>query len=119
MVRLNRLRGMLPGKRLVLGSEQRLLSWTGRFSHNGTYLLTLSDAAAAIEEWVVSNAKRAIPESVKHQFNEWRAAWHATYKGLEKEEVGDNHISEEIEKVGWGVEEAQQAHKADASKFTP
>lgn len=74
---------------------------------------------AAIEEWVVSNAKKAIPEGVKHQFNEWRAAWHATYKGVEKEEIGDNHVSEEIEKVGWGVEEAQQAHKADASKFTP
>lgn len=37
---------------------------------------------------------------------------------MEKEELGDNHISEDIEKVGWGVEEAQQAHTADASKST-
>ncbi|KAJ4415467.1 DUF1279 super [Gnomoniopsis sp. IMI 355080] len=74
--------------------------------------------AAAIEEWVVSNFKRIIPEGVKQQVNEWRAAWRGTYKDIEKEEIGDNHISEGVEKVGWGVEEAQQAHKADASLAT-
>ncbi|KAJ4396673.1 DUF1279 super [Gnomoniopsis smithogilvyi] len=77
-----------------------------------------TDRIAAIEEWVVSNAKKFIPEGVKQQFNEWRAAWRGTYKDVEKEEIGDNHISEEVEKVGWGVEEAQQAHKADASLAT-
>lgn len=81
-------------------------------------LLTENYLTAAIEEWVVSNFKKIIPEGVKQQFNEWRAAWHGTYKDAENKELGDNHISEEVEKVGWGVEEAQQAHKADASKST-
>lgn len=68
--------------------------------------------AAAIEEWVVSHVKQIIPESVQQQWHDWRAA----AKGAEKEELGDNHVSEDIEKIGWGVEEAQQAHTADASK---
>lgn len=61
----------------------------------------------------MSNVKQFIPESVKQRWHEWRAA----VKGVEKEELGDNHISEDIEMVGWGVEQAQERHKADASKL--
>lgn len=61
----------------------------------------------------MSNVKQFIPESVKQTWHEWRAA----VKGVEKEELGDNHISEDVEMVGWGVEQAQQRHKADASKL--
>lgn len=75
-------------------------------------LLTTNVLTAAIEEWVVSYVQKIIPESVQQQWHDWRAS----FKGVEKEELGDNHISEDIEKVGWGVEKAQQAHKADASK---
>lgn len=39
-------------------------------------------------------------------------------KKAEKEELGDNHVSEDVEKVGWGVEKAQESYHADASKST-
>lgn len=77
-------------------------------------LLTTNDSIAAIEEWVISNVQKIIPDGVKQQWHDWRDA----VKGVEKEELGNNHISEDVEKVGWGVEEAQMAHKADASKST-
>lgn len=79
-----------------------------RLGHDGG--LTWKDTAA-IEEWILSNVKRFVPDSVKEKWHEWRAA----AKGVEKEELGDNHISEDLEKVGWGVEQAQERHKADAS----
>ncbi|CAN8106019.1 unnamed protein product [Discula destructiva] len=73
-----------------------------------------TERIATIEEWVVSHVQQIIPESAQQQWHDWRGAM----KGAEKDEVGDNHISEDIEKVGWGVEKAQQAHKADASLAT-
>lgn len=84
------------------------MGWAG-LGHDGG--LTRKDIAA-IEDWILSNVKRFVPDSVKEMWHEW----HAAAKGAEKEEVGDNHISEDLEKVGWGVEEAQERHKADASK---
>lgn len=39
-------------------------------------------------------------------------------KKTEKEELGDNHVSEDVEKVGWGVEKAQESYRADASRLT-
>lgn len=39
-------------------------------------------------------------------------------KKAEKEELGDNHISEDVEKAGWGVDKAQESYQADASKST-
>lgn len=39
-------------------------------------------------------------------------------KKAEKEELGDNHVSEDVEKIGWGVEKAQESYHADASKST-
>jgi len=80
-------------------------------------LVRLADfrcATAAIETWVVSHIKQIIPESVQQQWHDWRNA----AKSVEQEELGDNHVSEDIEKVGWGVEKAQEAHTADASKST-
>lgn len=70
------------------------------------------DETAAIEEWILSNVKKFIPEGAKERWHEWRAA----VRDVEKEELGDNHVSEDVEKLGWGVEEAQERHKADASK---
>lgn len=61
---------------------------------------------------MISVLKNAIPDSVQQRWHEWRAA----VKGVEKEQLGDNHVSEDIEKVGWGVEEAQERNKTDASK---
>lgn len=70
---------------------------------------------AAIEEWILSNVKKFVPEGVKEWWHEWRA----TVKDVEKQEIGDNHITQDLDKIGWGVEEAQQRHKADASESTP
>lgn len=69
---------------------------------------------AAIEHWVLSNVKKTIPESVQQTWHEYRSAM----KNAEKEELGDNHVSEDVEKVGWGVEKAQESYRADASKST-
>lgn len=60
----------------------------------------------------MSRVKKAIPESFKERWHEWRAE----VKDVEKEELGDNHFSEDVEKLGWGVQEAQERHRADASK---
>lgn len=58
--------------------------------------------------------KKVIPESVQQKWHEYRSAM----KTAEKEELGDNHVSEDVEKVGWGVEKAQESYRADASKST-
>ncbi|KAF3760486.1 hypothetical protein M406DRAFT_324343 [Cryphonectria parasitica EP155] len=73
-----------------------------------------TDRIAEFEHWITSNVKKFIPDSVKQQWREWRAEM----KGVEKEQIGDNHISNDVEMVGWGVEEAQERHKADASLAT-
>lgn len=69
---------------------------------------------AAIEHWVLTSVKKAIPESFQQTWHEYRAAM----KTAEKEELGDNHVSEDVEKVGWGVEKAQESYRADASRST-
>ena len=38
-------------------------------------------------------------------------------KNAEREITGDDEISEHVEMVGWGVEEASEANKRDASEF--
>lgn len=71
-----------------------------------------TDRIAEVEHWVMDGVKKVVPESVKQRWHEYRAA----FKDAEKEELGDNHVSEDIEKVGWGVEKAQERHKEEASK---
>lgn len=71
-----------------------------------------TDRIAEVEHWVMAGIKKVVPESVKQRWYEYRAA----FKDAEKEELGDNHVSEDIEKVGWGVEKAQERHKEEASK---
>ncbi|KAL1867732.1 DUF1279 superfamily [Diaporthe australafricana] len=73
-----------------------------------------TDRIAEVERWVMAGVRRVVPESVKERWNEYRAA----LKDAEKEELGDNHISEDVEKVGWGVEKAQERHKEEASLAT-
>ena len=36
-----------------------------------------------------------------------------------KKELGDDEITEKVEMVGWGVEEAEVRSREDASEFTP
>lgn len=71
-----------------------------------------TDRIAEFEHWVMAGIKRVVPESVKQRWHEYRAA----FKDAEREELGDNHVSEDVEKVGWGVEKAQERHKEEASK---
>ncbi|KAI3392374.1 hypothetical protein diail_5762 [Diaporthe ilicicola] len=73
-----------------------------------------TDRIAEAERWVMSGLRRIVPESVKERWNEYRAA----FKEAEKKELGDNHVSEDVEKVGWGVEKAQERHKEEASLAT-
>lgn len=71
-----------------------------------------TDRIAEAEHWVMDAVKKVVPDSVKQRWHEYRAA----FKDAEKEELGDNHVSEDIGKVGWGVEKAQERHKEEASK---
>lgn len=65
------------------------------------------------EHLVISNVKKAIPQSVKTFWNEWRASM----KKAETDITGDQKISEGVEMAGWGVEEAQEKDNAEASMF--
>jgi N-terminal acetyltransferase 2 len=67
--------------------------------------------AAAAEHYVVSNVSTIIPDRVKETWREYRAA----LKNKEKDEMGDNHISEDVEMVGWGVKEAEERNNSEAS----
>jgi hypothetical protein len=71
-----------------------------------------TDRIAEVERWVMAGIQKVVPESVKQRWYEYRAA----FKDAEKKELGDNHVSEDVEKVGWGVEKAQERHKEEASK---
>ena len=66
-------------------------------------------------EWehvVVSNIKSFIPESFKKTWHDWRVSMKKTERGIE----GSNEISEHVEMAGWGIEEADKAHKSNASR---
>ncbi|KAL2071269.1 hypothetical protein VTL71DRAFT_12504 [Oculimacula yallundae] len=66
------------------------------------------------EEVVVTNVKKLIPDSVEQFWHEWRAAM----KKTEQEYTGDDVISDTVEMAGWGVEEATEKNKKDASLAT-
>ncbi|KAI2779615.1 hypothetical protein F4815DRAFT_177347 [Daldinia loculata] len=73
-----------------------------------------TDRIGAIEHWVVSNASKLIPQSVRTRWREYREA----LKEAENENLEDTEISEDAEMAGWGVEEAEKRHKAEASLGT-
>lgn len=66
-----------------------------------------------LEHWVTSHIKQIIPESVKTWWHEYRAA----LTKAETQQLGSNEASEAVEMAGWGVEEAQERNRAEASKF--
>lgn len=65
------------------------------------------------EEILVTNVKKLIPDSVENFWHEWRASM----KKAEQEFTGDDVVSDAVEMAGWGVEEATEKNKKDASKF--
>ncbi|KAI8154679.1 hypothetical protein K4K49_001144 [Colletotrichum sp. SAR 10_70] len=72
-----------------------------------------TDRIGQLEHWVTSHIKQIIPESVKTWWHEYRAA----LTKAETQQLGSNDVSEAVEMAGWGVEEAQERNRAEASKF--
>jgi hypothetical protein len=70
-----------------------------------------TDRIAAAEHYVVSNVKKVIPEDVKQWWHEYRSS----LKQASKENLGDG-FTQEVEMAGWGVAEAEEKNKAEASK---
>lgn len=64
---------------------------------------------------MVSNIKKAIPDSVKTAWSEWRASVKEASSGI----PGGEEIGEGIEMAGWGVEEADKKNKSEASMYCP
>jgi len=63
-----------------------------------------------LEHMIVENAKKVIPESVAKTWHDWRSSM--------KRASGSEKINEGVEMAGWGVEEAEEANKKDASLAT-
>lgn len=61
----------------------------------------------------MTNVKKLIPDSVENFWHEWRASM----KKAEQEFTGDDVVSDAVEMAGWGVEEATEKNKKDASKL--
>ncbi|CAM1500893.1 Fc.00g100550.m01.CDS01 [Cosmosporella sp. VM-42] len=73
-----------------------------------------AEKIAILEDYVVSAVKMIIPESVQDRWHEyWRSI-----KQTETEALGDDEISDKVEMVGWGVEEASQRNKEEPSLAT-
>lgn len=73
-----------------------------------------TDRIGQLEHWVTSHIKQIIPESVKTWWHEYRAA----LTKAETQQFGSNEASEAVEMAGWGVEEAQERNRAEASLGT-
>ncbi|KAL8305429.1 hypothetical protein RB597_003748 [Gaeumannomyces tritici] len=72
-----------------------------------------TDRIAEIEHVVVSNVSQLIPTRVQELWNEWRASRAA---GKESSSEGSRAVA--IEGDNWGVKEAQQNYKMEASLAT-
>lgn len=81
------------------------------------YLLVRTLGTDRIGEWehvVVSGVKQFIPESIKQTWHNWRASM----KKTAHETPGGDQLEKPVEMVGWGVEEADERYKRDASLAT-
>ncbi|KAJ8062313.1 hypothetical protein OCU04_008860 [Sclerotinia nivalis] len=81
------------------------------------YLLVRTLGTDRIGEWehiITSNIKKMIPESIKNAWHEWRTAM----KKAEHDITGSDKINDGVEMAGWGVEEAEERNKKDASLGT-
>ncbi|PQE19131.1 peptide alpha-N-acetyltransferase protein [Rutstroemia sp. NJR-2017a BBW] len=73
-----------------------------------------TDRIGELEHMIVENVKKVIPESVARTWHDWRSSM----KQAEKDAAGSEKITEGVEMAGWGVEEAEEANKKDASLAT-
>ncbi len=78
-------------------------------------LMNICQKTAAAEHYVLSHIEGVIPQSVKTFWHNYRQA----LKDAEKEQLGDNQISEDVEMVGWGVKEAEEKNQSEASEYLP
>lgn len=75
-----------------------------------------TERIAAVEHVVMSKVKAMVPEGAKEWWHEYSSA----LKDAEKEQLGSNDISDDVDKVTWGVEEAAERNKQEASEsFEP
>ncbi|KAK3685480.1 hypothetical protein B0T22DRAFT_219306 [Podospora appendiculata] len=72
-----------------------------------------TDKIAEVEEIVVRNVQKVIPERAKEFWYDYRAA----LKTNEREEFGNNNISEGVEMAGWGVREAEEKRKQEGASL--
>ncbi|KAG6002936.1 hypothetical protein E4U21_002501 [Claviceps maximensis] len=73
-----------------------------------------TDTIGKVEHYVVSSVSQFIPEIVRQKWHEY---WHSI-KSTEIKTLGNDNFSDKAEMAGWGVEEAQQHHKEEASLGT-
>ncbi|PNY23848.1 Uncharacterized protein TCAP_06220 [Tolypocladium capitatum] len=121
--------GAKPQEKLSLGARLKKLSKEYGWSAVGVYLslsvldfpfcfllvrVVGTDAIGKIEHFVVSTVSSMVPESVRQTVGEY---WHPI-KNVETQKVGEDGTSETVEMTGWGVQEAQERNKEEASLAT-
>ncbi|KAI0394108.1 hypothetical protein F5Y17DRAFT_458279 [Xylariaceae sp. FL0594] len=74
-----------------------------------------TDRIGAFEHFVISNAKKVIPQSVRDKYNEYRASWKGDQQQQQQEK---EEGSTTVDGSGWGVEEAEERNKSEASLGT-
>lgn len=62
----------------------------------------------------MSNVKRLIPEPVKAKWHEYKES----VKQAERQMTGNGDVTEHVEMAGWGVQEAQERNKQNASELS-
>jgi len=72
-----------------------------------------TDKIAELEHYVVSNVQKVIPEGVKQWWHDYRSA----LKEAGKEHLGEG-VTKDVEMAGWGVAEADEKNKTEASLAT-
>jgi len=73
--------------------------------------------ASATGEWehvIMSYVKRLIPESIKTKWHQYKES----VKQAERQMTGKRDVTDHVEIAGWGVEEARERNKKDASKYS-
>ncbi|UNI20677.1 DUF1279 super [Purpureocillium takamizusanense] len=121
--------GDKPQEKLSLGARLKKLSKEYGWSAVGVYLalsvldfpfcfllvrVVGTDTIGKIEHYVVSSAKNWIPESVREAAHRY---W-SSIKSVETDKLGDDGITEKVEMAGWGVQEANERNKEEASLAT-
>ncbi|KAI3342426.1 hypothetical protein F4824DRAFT_202723 [Ustulina deusta] len=64
-----------------------------------------------LEHWLVSHVSKVIPEPIRNRWNEYRAA-------LKEAKQEQSHDDAQVEVTGWGVEQAEQRNRSEASLGT-